>query len=210
MSEGLKKPEYVPPTLGDELERHGMKYDFESGVVASQDSKQKKSRKRNKGSRRDSNNHRPTKEVSMSNENIESSNVNGQAGGREITPPSNNNVGQVMTEGFRNLREDLKDFAGKIVVSNADLKSEMPSLLGRATETTIGEVHRKSNEWTLENMKGDVRRALVQVGVAGAVAGIISLGTYLFTREDESFTIEGRAPSQANGTTRTTSTRTQS
>jgi hypothetical protein len=86
----------------------------------------------------------------------------------------------------------------------------MPSLLGRATETTIGEVHRKSNEWTLENMKGDVRRALVQVGVAGAVAGIISLGTYLFTREDESFTIEGRAPSQANGTTRTTSTRTQS
>lgn len=205
MSDGSHKPAYVPPTIGGELERAGMKYDFEAGVTEKK--QQKRDRKRNKGSRRDNNNSRPTKEVSMEgSEKI--TNVNG-------TTPSpreegNNNVSQVMAEGFRNLRSDLSEFAGKIVVSNADLKAEMPSLLGRATETTIGEVQRRSNEWSLENIKGDVRRALVQVGVGGIVAGAIALGTYLFSRDDaDVMATDGRSNAQTNGASRSGSARAQ-
>lgn len=80
MSDG-KRPVYEPPTLGGELERHGMAYDFEgedggTSFRGQNNKRQKHDKKRNKNNRRD-HNHRPHKEVTM--ENLQS-----QTGGKNI------------------------------------------------------------------------------------------------------------------------------
>lgn len=207
MSDGSNKPAYVPPTIGGELERAGMKYDFESGVVVKD--KQKKSRNRNKGSRRDNNNS-PTKEVVMVMEGKENvSTVNGPAS-REH---QSTDQGAMILQGFEKLTEHLDKFgnrvevaASKMTIAAADLQASQRTMLNSATETVIGEVHRKSNEWSKDNIKGDVRRALVHIGVSGVVAGVIALGTYLFRKDDnnvEVTTTDGRTNAQSNGAGRT-------
>lgn len=179
MSDGHHKPTYEAPTFGGELERAGMKYDFSVGPVVSSDDQnngQKKSRRRNKNNRRDRN--RPAKEAHMEQMNekngIESKTIN-QA--PTSLPDSLAMIAKAIEkqgERFDGMTQSLKGFADAAEAMNENLK-----LAVEDNSATRQEV-KNLNAWTYENLKGDVRRSLVQIGIVGVLSGAVTLFTVAF------------------------------
>lgn len=179
MSDG-HRPSYAPPTLGDPLERHGMKYDFEESSEP-MSKRQRRNRNRNKNNRRDNNN-RPPKEITMES----SEKTNGAVESNKNNDASSKGYGtdigamvQVLERGLNQINGNLNDF-GRTAIT---LSENMVVVAKDSTETR--QEVRKLNAWNKENILGDVRKAVVQVGVLGAIGGVVALVTYAFKKDEE-------------------------
>ncbi len=190
MSDGSHKPVFVPPTLGESLEHHGMRYDF-SSVEEKKNNAQKYNRNRHKENRRDSTN-RPTGEITM--ETIKHTN-----GTVEAAKNNGNNIPQLheglvalvdaIKDGNDRVNETLQQFGTSANTLNESMRAVVTDVaVARAaaenamTAASAAErAVKKQNEirsW--DNLKGDARSAVVHIGVASVFAGVVYLANSLF------------------------------
>lgn len=183
-----------------------MRYDLEASAEGEQPRskrQQKRDRNRNKNNRRDNNN-RPPKELNMEPTNSNISDKNNGA------VESNKNPGfggdkergldamvNILDRGFQQINGSLQQFGG----FTRELNDNMLVVVKDTTATR--EEVRKLNAWSKENILGDVRKAVVQIGVGGILAGAVALITYAF-KKDEEEEVTGTTPatSATNGAAR--------
>jgi hypothetical protein len=211
MTDGAKKPVYQPPTLGGEMERHGLIYEtLAVAQSAPHQGRQKRSRNRNKNNRRDNNG--PMKETRMNN----GTNVNGTEGSKLPEPlvqvPGDGlfALTQVMQEHLREqrgergeLRQHFKQIGDVLTGFNTsaqELTEGMEAAATRSREAAeaameakvaVAQVPEKLNEVkNLDNLKGDVRRAVIQTLVSAALGGIVVAAIAIFGGKPEAIEVE--------------------
>lgn len=207
MNDGAKKPEFQPPKLGDEMERNGLVYDkADVSEVVPRGSRQKRTRNRNKNNRRDHN--RSSKETRMSNEGTAMNGTDGAKHERELITPQENYIRELTTVMAEHLKEQRSE-RGELRAHFKQIGDTLSSFNEAAKELTEGmeavaarsreaydastdaasaslQVPEKLNEVkNLDNLKGDVRRAVVQTIVTAAVTGIALLAIALFGKKTE-------------------------
>lgn len=198
MDNGPKKPVYEPPKLGSEMEKHGLVYDTAAVAgVAPHAGRQKRSRNRNKNNRRDHN--RPT----QLKENVMTEGTVAMNGTEATTrTPSNGaftesdvtavfKLASVMEHGFERMEQGndrlvsgihgaLTDF-NKSAIELTEGMEATTSMARTAAESALN-VPKKLNEvQNLDNLKGDVRKAVIQTIVSAAIGGVVFLAISLFS-----------------------------
>lgn len=221
MENGPKKPAYEPPKLGGEMERHGLVYDTlaVAGAVP-QGGRQKRSRNRNKNNRRDHN--RPTQKETFTMSENEVSQTNGSndagkiearnhLGGdsiRDLTGVMQEHLKEQKGERgelrahFKLIGDTLKEYNGHAVKLNegmiettaAATKAQSAAVEAR---DAVAHIPEKLNEVkNLDNLKGDVRRAVIQTAVSAAIGGIVVLAIAVFGSKPAA-TVEVETPQPA-------------
>ena len=178
MSEGSNRSQYTPPTLGEMLERAGMKY-VPLAEIQTHDTKQKPNRNRNKESRRDHIN-RPTKEISMNETTMNGGPVtsNNTVNPGMVSPEGVSQIASTIERGMNQIHDSFREFGAVAVTLNGSMEEVM-----KATVETKNELHNR-NKITLENVKGDLRTVGVAGIVVGVAYGLFQGALYLFSSDD--------------------------
>ncbi len=193
------KPKFVPPTLGDELGRHGMAYDFgatEEGP--SLRGQQKSGRGRNKNNRR--NNKGSNKEVNMEETSSTPNGSRNNPGHQNLNPEMkafvevlergqtrlHDGIKETLNDGNNTIAKTLGEKLGEInhsLITFNEKTDAMVEVVEGARVAALGakaaviavpeETAKKLNKFfDKDNLLRDVRSALVHISVASVVGGI--------------------------------------